>query len=622
MHTEHKMDYLNIVISLLIFLSALFLTRFDGMEFLQMILYVVAYLIIGFEIIKKAFCNILKGEIFDENLLMMIATIAAFAIKEYPEAVMVMWLYEVGEFFQHSAVHKSRESITNLMNIIPDEASVEREGRIINISPEEVEIDEIIVVKPGEKIPLDGIVVEGESLLDTAALTGESVPKKVSENTEVFSGCVNKEGLLKIKVTKQYKESTVAKMLELIEKASEEKTKTENFITKFAKYYTPIVVIIAICLAIIPPILISGATYNEYVYRACTFLVISCPCALVISIPLTFFAGIGGASKLGILIKGSNYIETLSKAKTIVLDKTGTLTKGTFEVTQIKPIDIKEEELLEITAMAEAYSTHPIANSVRMAYDKKIDNARVTDVKESSGYGIEAVVDCKTIYVGNEKLMKKMDINYVPVIDMPGTIIYVALDGKFIGNILVSDKIKDESYKAITNFKVKNSVERTVMLTGDNKEVATKVAEELNIDEVHAELLPNDKVEKIEEIIKNKKNNETVLFVGDGINDAPVLTRADAGIAMGGLGSDAAIEAADVVIMDDNIMKISMAISLSKKIIKIAKQNIIFVLAVKVFVLVLGAYGFANMWQAVFADVGVAFIAIINAMRALNVKNI
>lgn len=619
MKIEHKTEYIKIISSLLIFICALFLPKFDGLDFLPTILFLIAYLIVGFEIIKEAFCNIWKGKFFDENFLMTLATIAAIAIKEYPEAFMVMWLYQVGEFFQHSAVHKSRESIIALMDIRPDSANVEREGIITNVSPEDVKINEIIVVKPGEKIPLDGIIVEGESLLDTVALTGESAPRKVKENAEVFSGCINKTGLLKIKVTKLFKESTVSKILELIENASEKKTKTENFISKFAKYYTPIVVIAAFCLAIIPPIFIEGAEYTEYVYRACSFLVISCPCALVISIPLTFFAGIGGASKLGILIKGSNYIETLSKTKTVVLDKTGTLTKGSFEVTKINPVNISEESLLEITALAEAYSTHPIANSIRLAYEKEIDTERISEVKEISGHGINAKIDGKTVYAGNEKLMKKMKIDYTPNIDGVGTVVYVAIEGNYVGSIVVSDKIKEESYTAITELRKKNAVEKVVMLTGDNNEVANVVANELKINEVYAELLPNDKVEKVEELIKDKKRDTSVIFVGDGINDAPVLTRADIGVAMGGLGSDAAIEAADVVIMDDNILKISTAISLAKKIIKIVRQNIIFVLAVKVIVLILGAYGMTNMWQAVFADVGVAFIAIINSMRALNV---
>lgn len=621
MHEESKKEYIKISTSLIIFICAILFPNINNtIEFLPTILYLISYLIVGFEIIKKAFSNILKGKLFDENFLMTLATVAAFVIKEYPEAVMVMWLYQVGEFFQHSAVHKSRKSITDLMNIRVDYATIEKDVNIVEVAPDEVEINDIIVVKPGEIIPLDGIIVEGESTLDTAALTGESVPRKVSVNAEVFSGCINKTGLLKIKVTKLFKESTVSKILELIENASNKKTKAENFISKFAKYYTPIVVMAAIGLAIIPPLFIEGAEFAEYVYRACSFLVISCPCALVISIPLSFFAGIGGASKLGVLIKGSNYIETLSKAKTIVLDKTGTLTKGNFKVTKINPVNITEDTLLEITALAEAYSTHPIANSIRMAYNKEIDTKRVVDVKEISGHGINAIVDGKTVYAGNGKLMKTMNVTYESNEKLIGTVVYVALAGKYVGNIVISDEIKEESYIAIEKFKNKNAVEDIVMLTGDNKEIANKVAEELGINKVHAELLPNNKVERIEELIKDKKKDASVVFVGDGINDAPVLTRADIGIAMGGLGSDAAIEAADVVIMDDNIAKISTAITLSKRTIRIVKQNIIFALAVKAIVLVLGAYGLANMWQAVFADVGVALIAIMNSMRAMKVE--
>ncbi|MBO5141960.1 MAG: cadmium-translocating P-type ATPase [Clostridia bacterium] len=626
----------RIIISFIFFVFAIILENYKnefirvpifnmlGFETILLIIYIISYLLVGFDVIKTAIMNIFKGKLFDENFLMTLATIAAFVINEYPEAVMVMWLYQVGETLQHYAVGKSRKSIAKLMDIRPDYANVERSGNLIEISAKDVAIGEIIVVKPGEKIPLDGKIIEGESLLDTLALTGESLPKKVRKEEEVFSGCINKTGLLKIEVTKTYNNSTVSKILELVEKASDKKAKTENFISSFAKYYTPVVVIIAVFLAFVPPLLFGGANLNEYIQRACTFLVISCPCALVISIPLGFFAGIGGASKQGILIKGSNYLEALAKAKIVVLDKTGTLTKGNFKVTKINSINIREENLLEIASLAESYSEHPIANSIKEAYRQKnninTDLSRISDLKEISGHGICAKIDGKNVYVGNEKLLNKMKINYTKAENEVGTIIYVAINDIFAGYLVIADEIKEESKNTILDLKKKNSIKKIIMLTGDNKQIAEQVASKLEISEVHAELLPDDKVEQVEKIVKEKNKDETVIFVGDGINDAPVLARADIGIAMGGLGADAAIEAADVVIMDDNIYKINLSITLSKRTLRIIKQNIVFAIAVKILVLLLGAFGMTNMWQAVFADVGVAFLAIINSMRALKIN--
>ena len=624
MNKEIKEELICILISLVLFIVAIILPNIINstmVEFMQLILFLVAYLVVGFEVVKKAIINIFKGHIFDENFLMTLATIAAFVTKEYPEAVMVMWLYQVGELFQEYALEKSRKSITELMNIRPDYANIERAGKVVEVAPEEVKINDIIIVKPGEKIPLDGIVIKGESMLDTVALTGEAIPRKVIENDEVCSGCINKTGLLKIRVTKLFENSTVSKILKLVESASGQKTKAENFISKFAKYYTPIVVIAAVMLAFIPPLLLEGAEFTDYIHRACSFLVISCPCALVISIPLGFFGGIGGASKLGILIKGSNYIETLAKAKTVVFDKTGTLTKGIFVVTKINPVNIAQNELLEIAALAEAYSEHPIANSIKTAYGKDIDTQRISEAKEISGHGISVKVEEKQVYVGNDKLMRKMNIDYRQEESAIGTVVYVAMENEYLGNIIISDEIKEEVKETIRTLKEKDAINDIVMLTGDNKNVAEQVAKTLGISEVYAELLPNHKVERIEKLLKNKKKNTSLIFVGDGINDAPVLTRADVGIAMGGLGSDAAIEAADAVIMDDKISKIGTAISLSKRTIGIVKQNIIFALVVKFVVLILGACGIANMWEAVFADVGVSFIAILNAMRAMNVRN-
>ena len=550
---------------------------------------------------------------------MSVATIGAFAIGEYPEAVAVMLFYQIGELFQSYAVDKSRKSISNLMDIRPDFANVERNGIIQKVEPDEVNIDEIIVVKPGEKIPLDGYIVEGTSTLDTKALTGEALPRKVLEGDEVLSGTINLNGVLKIKVAKEYAQSTVSRILDLVENASSKKAKTENFITKFAKYYTPIVVIIAVVLAIVPPLLIEGELFSDWIYRALSFLVVSCPCALVVSIPLSFFGGIGGASKIGVLIKGSNYLEQLANTEIIVFDKTGTLTEGVFDVQKIEAIDISKEELLRITAHAENYSNHPISLSVKKAYGKEIDEKQIIKVQELSGRGIVATISNQEVLVGNEKLMNEKQIVFTKSTDI-GTILYVAIDGKFSGYILIADKIKRDSIKTIKDLK-KNNIKQTIMLTGDRKNVSETIAKELNIDKVYSELLPDGKVEKVEKLLKETSKKGKLAFVGDGINDAPVLAISDIGIAMGNLGSDAAIEAADVVLMTDEPSKIVNAIKLSRKTMRIVKQNIVFAISVKVLVLILSAFGISTMWQAVFADVGVSVIAIINALRALRVKN-
>lgn len=607
----------RIFISFIVFLGAITMPMNNTIQF---VLFLVAYLIVGGDIIKKAVTNIGHGQVFDENFLMVLATIGAFVTKDYPEAFMVMWLYQIGEWFQQYAVGRSRESITELMNIRPDYANVEKNGSLVKVDPEDVSLGELIVIKPGEKIPLDGIIVKGNSLVDTSALTGESVPREVEIGTEILSGCINKTGLITIKVTKEFGESTVSKILQLVENASSKKAKTENFITKFARYYTPIVVVAAVCLAFLPPLFIEGAEFADYIHRACSFLVISCPCALVISVPLGFFGGIGGASKHGILIKGSNYLETLSKTGTIVFDKTGTLTKGSFEVTEIVPVDVEKATLLEIAAYAESYSNHPIAESLKKAYGKEIVSTRISDASEISGNGVFIKFDGAEVYAGNEKLMRKAKIK-IPVSKSVGTIVHVALNGKYIGYILIADEIKEEAKQAIHDLKEINKVSQTVMLTGDNKAVAESVANKLGIDTVYSQLLPADKVKQVEHLLNNKADNTSLAFVGDGINDAPVLTRADIGIAMGGLGSDAAIEAADIVIMDDKITKINSAIYISKRTLKIVKQNIIFALGIKAIVLILGAFGMAEMMEAVFADVGVSFIAILNSMRALRVND-
>lgn len=616
MNKKLKNLRLRIFLSFIVFLGAILIPMEEP---IQLAFYLAAYLIVGGDIIKKAVTNIGHGQVFDENFLMVLATIGAFATQEYPEAVMVMWLYQIGEWFQQYAVGKSRQSISDLMDIRPDYANVERGGKLEKVDPDDVSIGDHIVVKPGEKIPLDGVVIKGSSLVDTSALTGESVPREVEKGTDILSGCINKTGLLTIKVTKEFDESTVSKILELVENASSKKAKAENFITKFARYYTPIVVIAAVCLAFLPPLFLENAEVWDYVKRACSFLVISCPCALVISVPLGFFGGIGGASKLGILIKGSNYLETLSKTETIVFDKTGTLTKGSFEVTEINPIGIDKANLLEIAAHAENYSDHPIAQSIKKAYGKAIDTTRIADASEVSGNGVCVKIDGKEVYAGNEKLMKKIKVK-MPAMNIVGTVIHVAMENKYVGYILIADEVKEEAKQTIHDLKEINHVRETVMLTGDNNAVAESVGKQLGLDTVYSQLLPADKVTRVEELLRKKTDKATLAFVGDGINDAPVLTRADVGIAMGGLGSDAAIEAADVVIMDDKISKINTAIYISKRTLKIVKQNIIFALGVKGIVLIFGAIGMANMWEAVFADVGVSFIAILNSMRALRVN--
>ena len=611
-----KKDVIKIIIAFVLFLFAM-LVKFQN-EWINNAIFIVSYLIVGFEILRKAVKNIFKGKVFDENFLMAVATLGAFAIGEFPEAVAVMLFYQVGELFQDYAVDKSRKSIASLMDIRPDYANVVRDGKEEKVSPGEVKIGETILVKPGEKIPLDGFVIEGKSTLDTKALTGESVPREVAEGEQVLSGCINLNGVIKIEVTKEFGESTVSKILDLVENASSKKAKSENFITKFAAYYTPIVVIIAIILAIVPPLIIEGANFQDWLYRALSFLVVSCPCALVISIPLSFFGGIGGASKMGVLVKGSNYLEALSNAEIMVFDKTGTLTEGVFEVQNIEPIGISKEELLKIAAYAEYYSNHPISKSIKKAYNKEINEKEIIDSKEISGKGIEAKIGKKNVLAGNEKLMNEKGIKYEKCTHI-GSVVYVAIDGKYMGHIVIADKIKEDAKRTIEELR-KNNIKQTVMLTGDRKNIGEAVAKEIGIDKVYTELLPDGKVEKVEELLKTKSPKGKLAFVGDGINDAPVLAMADIGIAMGGLGADSAIEAADVVIMTDQPSKIISAMKLSKKTMRIVRENIIFAIAVKVLVLILTAVGLSSMWQAVFADVGVSVIAILNALRALRVK--
>ena len=606
----------KILIALFLYIVALIVKFEDSL--INNIIYIVAYLVVGLDIIKKAIRNITRGKVFDENFLMSVATIGAFGIGEFPEAVAVMLFYQIGELFQSYAVDKSRKSIASLMDIRPDFANLEKAGKLEKVSPEEVKIGDTIVVKPGEKVPLDGILIEGNSTLDTKALTGESLPREIEKGDEILSGTININGVIKIKVTKEYKESTVSKILDLVENASSKKSKSENFISKFAKYYTPIVVIIALVLAVLPPLIIQDASFSDWLYRALSFLVVSCPCALVISIPLSFFGGIGGASKLGILVKGSNYLEQLANTEIFVFDKTGTLTEGVFEVQKIKPINITEEELLEITAYAENYSNHPISLSLKKAYNKKIDEKKIKKTEEISGRGIVAQIEEKEVLVGNEKLMNEKQIKFKKSNSI-GTILYVAINGEYVGYILISDKIKKDSAETIKNLK-KNHIKETVMLTGDKKIVGETVAKDLGIDTVFTELLPDGKVEKVEKLLKSKSEKGKLAFVGDGINDSPVLAMADIGIAMGGLGADSAIEAADIVLMTDEPSKIVTAISLAKKTMRIVKENIIFAIAVKVIVLILSAIGISTMWEAVFADVGVSIIAILNALRVLNVK--
>uniref|UniRef100_UPI00402ACBB1 heavy metal translocating P-type ATPase n=1 Tax=[Ruminococcus] torques TaxID=33039 RepID=UPI00402ACBB1 len=598
---------------------------------LRFTLYLAVYLVIGYDILKKAGRGILNRRMFDENFLMAVATIGAFALAvysksgDYNEAIAVMLFYQIGELFQSYAVGKSRRNISALMDIRPDYANVECDGKLEKRDPDEVGIGSIIVVQPGEKVPLDGIVVEGSSSLNTSALTGESLPRDVRQGEEVISGCINMTGVLKVRTTKQFEESTVSKILELVENSGSRKSKSEHFISKFAKVYTPAVCYGALALALLPPViemvfLGQAAQWGVWIYRALTFLVISCPCALVISIPLSFFAGIGGASKAGVLIKGSNYMETLSQTKYVMFDKTGTLTKGAFEVSAVHHNELEEEKLLEYAALAECASSHPISKSLQKAYGKEIDRNRVSDIREISGHGITAVVDGHEVAAGNDKLMKKLGLKYHEC-HTAGTIIHMAIDKKYAGHIVISDVVKEHSKEAVAELK-KAGIKKTVMLTGDSRKAAEQTAKTLGIDQVYSELLPGDKVQKVEELLLEKEGKEKVVFVGDGINDAPVLTRADIGIAMGAMGSDAAIEAADVVLMDDDPLKISKAIKISQKCLRIVYQNIIFALAIKFACLGLGALGIANMWFAIFADVGVMIIAVLNAVRALRVQNL
>lgn len=610
---------------------------FEGWKLL--LLYLIPYFVIGWDILYKAVRNIKNGQVFDENFLMAVATVGAFGVNEYSEAVAVMLFYQVGELFQSYAVNRSRQSITDLMDICPEYANIEEDGQLKQVDPDDVEVGDIIVIKPGEKIPLDGKVVFGESMVDTSALTGESVPRTVKEGDDLVSGCVNGNGLLRAEVTKEFDDSTVAKILELVENASSKKAHVENFITRFARYYTPAVVIGAVVLAVIPP-LFAGQSWAEWVRRACTFLVISCPCALVISVPMSFFSGIGAASKKGVLVKGSNYLEIMSKLHTVVFDKTGTLTKGEFKVARIYSVDEeadtagngenesgesaengtdprseKQRKILELAALAESYSDHPISRSIRDAWGKKLDQSRVSDAQEISGHGVKVKIDGKMVLAGNGKLMDEKGISYTEC-DSIGTVVYVAEDGRFLGSIVIADGIKDGVKDAIQRLK-RAGVSKTVMLTGDRRNVAEAVAKEIGLDEVHAQLLPGDKVDAVESLMKFLPESKKLAFVGDGINDAPVLSRADVGIAMGSMGSDAAIEAADVVLMDDDPGKIADIVRISRKTMGIVMQNIVFALGVKFVVLAMGAFGVANMWEAVFADVGVSVIAILNAMRAL-----
>lgn len=584
---------------------------------LELLIFLVPYLIIGWDIVYKAIRGISNGQVFDENFLMSLATFGAFGIGEYSEAVAVMLFYQVGELFQDYAVSRSRQSISELMDIVPEYANLEVDGVLKQVDPDDVEVGSIIIIKAGERIPLDGKVISGESMVDTSALTGESVPRKAAAGSEIISGCVNGSGLLHVEVTKEFEDSTVSRILELVENASSKKAKMENFITRFARYYTPLVVIAAVILAFIPPLLLDG-DFSEWIQRACIFLVISCPCALVISVPLSFFGGIGAASKAGVLVKGSNYLEQLAKMETIVFDKTGTLTKGEFKVAEIHPEGMREEELLELAALAENYSNHPISLSIKDAYGKSLSLDRLGATEEISGHGVKTVIDGKAVLAGNGKLMAMMNVTYKEC-ESIGTVVYLAVDKKFAGSIVISDTIKETTLEAIRGLKAVG-VKKTVMLTGDRKAVGEAVAAKIGIDSVYTELLPADKVDKVEKLLASKRQGTYVAFVGDGINDAPVLTRADIGIAMGSMGSDAAIEAADIVLMDDDPVKIATVVRISRKTLKIVKQNIVFALGVKAIVLILGAAGMATMWEAVFSDVGVSVIAILNAMRVLRTK--
>lgn len=602
----------RLTISGMFFVSAIIINNSQ----LKLILYVISYILAGGDVVKRALENIKEGEVFDENFLMAVASVGAFLIGEAPEGVAVMLFYQVGEMFQSYAVGQSRKSIANLMDIRPDYANVLRGSEIVTIPPEEAEPGEIIVIKAGERVPLDSIVTEGSSMLDTSALTGESLPREVTAGSELLSGCININGLISARVTKKYSESTVSKILELVENASSRKSTSEKFITRFARVYTPLVVVIAVILAIIPPLIIKDATFSQWIYKSLSFLVVSCPCALVISVPLSFFGGIGGASKNGILFKGSNYLEAVAKTEIVVFDKTGTLTKGVFKVQKIYSDNYKPEEVLKLAAYAENYSNHPISSSLKEAYSKEIDSSSISEVEEISGHGVSAMVENIKVLAGNDKLMEKFNIPYNKAAP-DGTVVHVAADGKYAGYILIADEVKSDASKAIETLK-KQNIKEIVMLTGDSESAGVNTAGKLGIDKVYTQLLPADKVEKVEELISQKSEKGILMFVGDGINDAPVLARADVGVAMGGLGSDAAIEAADVVIMTDEPSKIASAIKISKNTLKIASQNIIFAITVKALILVLSTFGYASLWAAVFADVGVTFIAVLNSMRALS----
>ncbi len=616
MTKKERKQMLRIIISLILYICVILLP-FEGTA--KLIAFLVVYGIIGGDILLKAVRNIFHGQVFDENFLMAVATVGAFFLKEYPEGVAVMLFYQVGEWFQSYAVSKSRRSISELMDIRPDYANLLQEGQLVQVDPNDVKIGDLVVVKPGERIPLDGVVTEGFSSIDTSALTGESVPREIQEGQDIISGCINQTGRLTIQVTKEFGQSTVAKILELVENSSDKKSKSENFITRFARYYTPTVVIAALLLAVLPPV-ITGQEFSIWISRALTFLVISCPCALVISVPLSFFGGIGGASKSGVLVKGSNYLEALARTEVVVFDKTGTLTKGSFAVSKVEPVNITAGELLEAAAYAEDYSNHPIAQSIKKAYGKEVSSSRISTIEEIAGHGVKAVMDGKEILAGNTKLMKKENISY-DTTPLAGTVVHLAIDGKYAGYISIEDEIKADSRQAISDLKAAG-IRKTVMLTGDADAVGQKVASELKLDKAYTELLPADKVERLEELMSGKSTKGKLAFVGDGINDAPVLARADIGIAMGGLGSDAAIEAADIVIMTDEPSKIAKVMKISKKTLRIVNQNIILALGVKGIVLVLGAFSLASMWAAVFSDVGVSVLAILNAIRALNVKNL
>ena len=626
MMKKQKIMLYRIIAAAVIYVPLFVLEHMGKLEFqseipVQFLLFMIPYLIVGWDIIYRAVRNISHGQVFDENFLMCIATFGALGVKEYSEAVAVMLFYQIGELFQSYAVNRSRQSISAMMDICPEYANIEEDGKLKQVDPDDVEIGTEIVIKAGERVPLDGVVVSGTSFVDTSALTGESVPREVTEGSEIISGCVNGSGLLKVRTTKEFDDSTVAKILELVENASSKKAHVENFITKFAKYYTPIVVCAAVVLAFLPPIILGGG-FAEWIQRACIFLVISCPCALVISVPLGFFGGIGAASKQGVLVKGSNYLEALSEMKTIVFDKTGTLTKGEFVVSEVIPNGWVKEGLLEVAALADGYSDHPISAALKKAYEEaelgELSMDRVEQAEEIAGHGIKAKIDGRVVYAGNAKLMEEKGVEYESC-TVPGTVVYLAAEKEFLGTIVISDTVKPEAKRAIAQLK-QSGVKKTVMLTGDRKDVGEAVAESLGIDEVYTDLLPGDKVDKVEALLGELGEKEKLGFVGDGINDAPVLSRADIGIAMGSMGSDAAIEAADVVLMDDNILKISSIMRIAGKTLQIVHQNIVFALGVKVLVLILGALGMANMWEAVFADVGVSVIAILNSMRTLKVK--